>query len=298
MSAPVLCVTAILTDGARVALVRSKKPGRAWELPGGKVGPKDGGDWQQAMTREVEEETGIFVPAAAWSVVGVLTGKPVEGAAFASTIIVARLKTISGLPLRAGSDAAEAAWFERGALPEHLSPLQSRDALLAWNAERPAVGITAEELQEVETVSTTWPAEREDLVRIAAARPGVFHRLAATERANRSGLTEEQADAIALGCLQVRADLQQHAIKRAILRVDRGETGLADVDRENERADATRAAYEAALAEDPTMPRRAWRAATFAADVSREAMCSARRELVKEAVKGRAAEGQRASPRR
>ncbi len=43
--------------------------------------------------------------------------------------------------------------------------------------------------------------------------------------ASRPGLTEEQADAIALGCLQVRADLQRHAIKRAILRVDRGETG-------------------------------------------------------------------------
>ena len=55
-------------------------------------------------------------------------------------------------------------------------------------------------------------------------------------------------------------------------------------DREDERADATRAAYEAALAEDPTMPRRAWRAATFAADVSREAMCAARRELVKDAT--------------
>ena len=32
------------------------------------------------------------------------------------------------------------------------------------------------------------------------------------------------------------------------------------------------------------MPRRAWRAATFAADVSREAMCAARRELVKDAT--------------
>ena len=75
-------------------------------------------------------------------------------------------------------------------------------------------------------------------------------------RGSRPGLTEEQADAIALGCLQVRADLQRHAIKRAILRVDRGETGPATEPTRAERvAEAQRLRAEArAEAEACTVP--------------------------------------------
>ena len=75
-------------------------------------------------------------------------------------------------------------------------------------------------------------------------------------RGSRPGLTEEQADAIALGCLQVREDLQRHAIKRAILRVDRGETGPATEPTRAERvAEAQRLRAEArAEAEACTVP--------------------------------------------
>ena len=123
-----LCVTALLTDGSRVALIRSSKQGRAWELPGGKVNP--GEDWRAAMSREAAEETGLVVLAAAWTVVDVLSGLPVPGAMFASTIIVAQADAI-GEPA-AGDDAAEARWFHRHDLPLNLSALQSRHALLAW----------------------------------------------------------------------------------------------------------------------------------------------------------------------
>ena len=68
------------------------------------------------------------------------------------------------------------------------------------------------------------------LVTHPADGPRVLRAVVRAVDASRPGLTEEQADAIALGCLHVRADLQRHAIKRAILRVDRGETGPARVD--------------------------------------------------------------------
>jgi hypothetical protein len=80
--------------------------------------------------------------------------------------------------------------------------------------------------------------------------------LANTTPASRPRLTEEQADAIALGCLQVREDLQRHAIKRAIQRVDRGETGQAPEPTRAERvAEAQRLRAEArAEAEACTVP--------------------------------------------
>jgi hypothetical protein len=53
---------------------------------------------------------------------------------------------------------------------------------------------------------------------------------------------------------------------------------------EDFRADVAQAAYETALADDPSTPRRAWRAAVFSADVTREAMSRDSRELVADEV--------------
>lgn len=145
MSAPTLCVAALLVDGERVALIRSSKPGRAWELPGGKVGP--GETWQQALSREVREETGLVVAPNAWRLVDVLAGKPTPGAQFPSTIIAARADARG--ELQAGDDAAEAAWWPRTGLPEELSALQSRDVLFAWNAERPPKYVSREDLAAI-----------------------------------------------------------------------------------------------------------------------------------------------------
>jgi ADP-ribose pyrophosphatase YjhB (NUDIX family) len=128
---PKLCVAALITDGTRIALVRNSKPGRRVETPGGKA--KDGEAWPQAMTREIEEETGLFVPPADWVVIDVLCGEPVPGAQFASTIIVARATTSGPHPLRAGSDAADAQWYTRDEIPwGQLSAIKSREVIERW----------------------------------------------------------------------------------------------------------------------------------------------------------------------
>jgi len=134
---PILCVAALITDDrGRLALIRSAKPGRAWELPGGKFEDVDAGDWRLAMSREVLQETGLEIYSSVWSVQDVLTGKPVAGARFASTIIVARA-TATG-PLRAGDDAAEARWFASEEIPwKHLSALEARKVIERWARSAP-----------------------------------------------------------------------------------------------------------------------------------------------------------------
>ncbi len=130
MSTPIICVTGLVLSGDKVALIRSRKPGRAWELPGGKVTPEDRGDWRVALSREIREETGMVIKPSAWSVVDVLVGQPTPGAMFPSMIIVAR--TAARGALTAGDDAADAGWFGRDDLPSPLSKLESRRALAQW----------------------------------------------------------------------------------------------------------------------------------------------------------------------
>jgi len=52
--------SALVTDGARVALVLHRKLGR-WLQPGGHADPADGGDLVCTALREAEEETGLRV---------------------------------------------------------------------------------------------------------------------------------------------------------------------------------------------------------------------------------------------
>jgi hypothetical protein len=59
---------------------------------------------------------------------------------------------------------------------------------------------------------------------------------------------------------------------------------VTPAEREDARADAAQAAFEAAMAEAPDMPRRAWRAVVFSADVTRETMSDERRALVADEV--------------
>lgn len=116
------CVAALVFDPAdRLLLIRSRKPGRGWELPGGKVNA--GELWRDALRREVREEAGLEIVLST-DAPRVLDGQPVQGAAFTSIILIARARA-EGEPV-AGDDAAEARWFAIEEIPlDELSTFAS-----------------------------------------------------------------------------------------------------------------------------------------------------------------------------
>ncbi len=128
MSSSIPCVGAIITDRAgRLLLIRrghEPEAGR-WSLPGGRVelGESD----QQAVVREVREETGLSV--ACGELVGEVT-RPGPG----GRVLVIRdyRATVTGGDLAAADDAADARWvapaeFAGLALTSGLLP-----ALAGW----------------------------------------------------------------------------------------------------------------------------------------------------------------------
>lgn len=126
-------VVALITDPAgRLLLIRSKKPGRGWELPGGKIN----GDelWREALCREVREETGLEI-ALSEEPPRVLDGKRVPGA-FTNVVLFAKGRA-DGEPT-AGDDAAEARWFTADEVPlAELSEFASADDIRYWvNVQR------------------------------------------------------------------------------------------------------------------------------------------------------------------
>lgn len=132
MSPQVRAVVALIVNPAgQVLLVRSRKPGRAWELAGG--GIQEGEMPQDAIRREVEEETGLRMFAC--YPLGELAGIPREGVTGPRSQMLF-MGLADGEP-KAGSDAEHARWvmakdiFVMNETGE-LSPLASRVALLAW----------------------------------------------------------------------------------------------------------------------------------------------------------------------
>ena len=113
------CVGAVVHDGVgRLLLVRrGTEPGRGlWSVPGGRVEP--GESAQDAVVREVEEETGLRVRAG--RLVGTVERDGPGGVVYVIDDFEAHLEEGAADRLRAGDDADEARWFtsaEVGALP-------------------------------------------------------------------------------------------------------------------------------------------------------------------------------------
>jgi 8-oxo-dGTP diphosphatase len=104
------CVGAVINDddGRLLLILRGHEPGKGlWSVPGGRNEP--GETDQQALVREVHEETGLEVAC------GPLLGA-VERPGLAGAVIEIRdyAAVVTGGTLAAGDDAADARWVTAG----------------------------------------------------------------------------------------------------------------------------------------------------------------------------------------
>jgi ADP-ribose pyrophosphatase YjhB (NUDIX family) len=97
-------------DGQVLLIRRTKAPGAGhWSLPGGKV--ERGETLEQALRREVREETGLEVEILGLAGVAEITGDAAIGSGWRHYVLIDYgVRATSGVA-RAGSDAADATWF-------------------------------------------------------------------------------------------------------------------------------------------------------------------------------------------
>ncbi|MGH9584940.1 MAG: NUDIX hydrolase [Bryobacteraceae bacterium] len=117
---PILGVGALILDGRRVLLVqRGNEPLRGcWSLPGG--GVESGERLEDALVREVYEETNLRVQTGPIATVFERLMPDASGACEYHYVLIDFYCTIAGGDLLAGSDSAGAEWFDidaLGALP-------------------------------------------------------------------------------------------------------------------------------------------------------------------------------------
>jgi 8-oxo-dGTP diphosphatase len=126
--APIVGVGAVVIDGSKVLLIRrGQEPLKGeWSLPGGAL--ELGETLQQAIVREVLEETGlVVVPAGIVEVVDRITKDEGSAAIRYHYVLIDYLCRVSGGTLLGGSDAEEARWVERENLETYqLSPVTLR----------------------------------------------------------------------------------------------------------------------------------------------------------------------------
>lgn len=115
-ASPIVGVGVVVIEGGRVLLVRRKFPPRAgaWSIPGGKQ--IAGETVRETALRELKEETGL--EAEILGLVDVVDAAyPGESGRTQYYTLIDFAARPKGGALRAGSDAAEAAWHALDALP-------------------------------------------------------------------------------------------------------------------------------------------------------------------------------------
>jgi mutator protein MutT len=133
---PSVCVGAVAIDDGRLLLVRRRNdPGEGtWSVPGGRVEP--GETVQEAVVRELAEETGV--EGVCMGLIGVAERIGADHHFVIFDFLVTVLDEPETLP-RAGADAAEAAWV---ALDE-VSHLRLVDGLAEFLHEHGIVPVIA-----------------------------------------------------------------------------------------------------------------------------------------------------------
>jgi ADP-ribose pyrophosphatase YjhB (NUDIX family) len=129
-NSPVPAAGCLIEQGGNLLLVRRKSPPHVgeWSLPVGFL--QFGETAEQAAAREVEEETGLRVEAAA--LLG--TYSDVINAQRSHLVLIFRGRIIGGA-LKAGDDAEAADWFSENALPR-IAFASAQSAIATWRAQR------------------------------------------------------------------------------------------------------------------------------------------------------------------
>lgn len=123
---PQIAVGGIVIHEGRVLLVRRKNPPMQgmWAIPGGRV--RTGEPLEQAVARELLEETGIAATVTGEVHVVEVIDRDEHGQVRFHYVILDWVADYRSGNLRAGDDALEAAW----ASPEDLSQMQLTDSTL------------------------------------------------------------------------------------------------------------------------------------------------------------------------
>lgn len=118
-SRPIVGIGALITDGSRIVLVRrGREPGKGqWSIPGGLV--EVGETLEQAVIREVIEETGLLVEPQGLVELLDRIFRDKQGRVRHHYVLADYQCRVIGGSLKAGSDALEAEWADRSQLDRY-----------------------------------------------------------------------------------------------------------------------------------------------------------------------------------